>query len=104
MGTKTTAAEVDVEAATNDLKTQKMKGDIPPSPFAPTLSMDVASAGDSAVGVEGTSANALLAMQRELKMKPKASSKAAIAESKKGARDQKANRRQERVEWFAGLG
>jgi hypothetical protein len=83
-----------------------MKGDtsIPPSPFAPTLSMDVASAGDSAVGVEGTSANALLAMQRELKMKPKASSKAAIAESKKGARDQKANRRQERVEWFAGLG
>jgi hypothetical protein len=52
--------------------------------------MDVASAGNSAAGGKGTSANALLVMQREMKSKLEAPPKAAIIESRKGAGDQKA--------------
>jgi hypothetical protein len=92
MDTKTTTAEVDVDAATKDHEMQKVKGDIstPPSLDAPTLSMDVASAGNSAAGGKGTSTDASLVTQREMKTKLKAPPKATVAKSIKKARDLKA--------------
>jgi hypothetical protein len=92
MGTKTTVAEVDVDEAMKDLEMQKVKGDTstPPSLDTLTLSMDVASAGNSAAGGESTSADASLATQREMKTKPEAPPKAVVAESRKGAGDHKA--------------
>jgi hypothetical protein len=81
-----------VDAATKDLKTQKVKRDTStlPSLDALTLSMDVASAGNSAAGGKGTSADASLATQQELKTKLEALPKAAVVKSKEGAGDQKA--------------
>jgi hypothetical protein len=63
MGTKTTTAEVDVDAATKDLETQKVKGDTStlPSSFAPTLSMDAAGVGNNATSDESTLADVSLA-------------------------------------------
>ena len=61
-----------------------------PSPNALILSMDVASAGNSAASGEGTSTDASLATQQELKTKLEAPPKAALVKSKKEARNQKA--------------
>jgi hypothetical protein len=92
MDTKTTTAEVDVDAATKDHEMQKVKGDIstPPSLDAPTLSMDVASAGNSAAGGKGTSTDASLTTQQEMRTKPEAPPKAVVAEFKKGGGNHKA--------------
>ena len=87
MGTKTTVAEVDVDVAMKDLKTQKVKGDTSSlaSPDTQTLSMDVANARNNAAGGKGTSTNAFLVTQQEMKSKVEAPPKAAIVESQKKA-------------------
>jgi hypothetical protein len=92
IGTKTTVAKVDMDAASKDLEAQKVKGDTstPPSPDTPTLSMDAIGTGDNAAGGEGTTAKESLSTQQEMKTKSEALPKAAVAKSKKGAGDQKA--------------
>jgi hypothetical protein len=90
MGTKTTAAEVDVDAATKDLEMQKGRHIHPTITDAPTLSMDVASAGNSAAGGKGTSTDASLTTQQEMRTKPEAPPKAVVAEFKKGGGNHKA--------------